>query len=114
MGEKLAATYGQELAAEGGRIAAPDLWVDTVRDFTIAEMMAQVRADLKLLGVEPDVFSSERALMESGVVNQVIDRLEADGLIERIDDGRRSLVRLTDCGEGAVHQCLLAMSPPQP
>ena len=81
VGEKLAATYGQELAAEGGRIAAPDLWVDTVRDFTITEMMAQVRADLKLLGVEPDVFSSERALIESGVVNVVIDRLEADGLI---------------------------------
>ena len=81
VGEALAATYGSELAAEGGRIAAPDLWVETVRDFTIAEMMRQVRDDLKLLGVEPSVFSSERALIGSGVVDTVIDRLEADGLI---------------------------------
>ncbi len=81
VGEALAAAYGAGLAEAGGRIAAPDLWIDTVRSFTIDEMMRQIRADLQLLGVEPDVFSSERALLGSGVVDEVIDRLAADGLI---------------------------------
>jgi arginyl-tRNA synthetase len=83
VGEALAAAHGAALAAEGGRIAAPDLWIDTVRDFAIANMMRQIRADLALLGVEPAVFSSERALVASGVVDRVIDRLAADGLIYR-------------------------------
>jgi len=81
VGEALAATYGGKLAGEGGRIAAPDLWIETVRDFTIAEMMGQIRSDLKLLGVEPAVFSSERVLVASGVVDTVIGQLEADGLV---------------------------------
>ena len=83
VGEALAATHGGKLAAEGGRIAAPDLWIDTVRDFTIAEMMGQISNDLKLLGVEPAVFSSERVLVASGVVDTVIGQLEADGLVYR-------------------------------
>ena len=81
VGEALAAIHGSKLAAEGGRIAAPDLWIDIVRDFTIAEMMRQISADLKLLGVEPAVFSSERALVATGVVDTVIEKLAADGLI---------------------------------
>jgi arginyl-tRNA synthetase len=81
VGQSLAATFGGSLAAPGGRIAAPDVWIDTVRDITIEEMMLQVRDDLRLLGVDQDVFSSERALVASGVVDDVIDRLAADGLI---------------------------------
>ena len=81
VGAELAALHGPALAAEGGRIAAPDLWLDIVRDFTIDEMMRQTRADLKLLGVEQAVFASERALVATGVVDTVIDGLQADGLI---------------------------------
>jgi arginyl-tRNA synthetase len=81
VGQTLAASFGGSLAAPGGRIAAPDVWIDTVRDATIEEMMLQVREDLRLLGVDQDVFSSERALVASGVVDDVIDRLAVDGLI---------------------------------
>jgi arginyl-tRNA synthetase len=81
VGQTLAASFGEALALPGGRIAAPDVWIDIVRDVTIEEMMLQVREDLRLLGVDQDVFSSERALVASGVVDGVIDRLAADGLI---------------------------------
>jgi arginyl-tRNA synthetase len=81
VGAELAALHGSTLAAEGGRIAAPDLWLDSVRDFTIDEMMRQTRGDLKLLGVEQAVFASERALVATRVVDTVIAGLEADGLI---------------------------------
>ena len=56
-------------------IAAPEDWLDTVRDFTIAAMMAEIREDLRLLGVQQDVFSSERALVTSGAADAMIDRL---------------------------------------
>ena len=81
VGAALAEAHGQELAAKGGRIAAPDLWIDTVRDATIAEMMRQIQGDLALLGVKPAIFSSERALVASGAVDTVIEALAADGLI---------------------------------
>ena len=48
VGEALAERYGASLAGPGGTIAAPDLWLDTVRDFTVAAMLAGIREDLEL------------------------------------------------------------------
>ena len=81
VGQALAAIHGAALAGPNVTVAAPELWLDTVRDFTVSEMMAQIRVDLARLGVVPDVFTSERALLASGVVDQVIDRLRADDLV---------------------------------
>ncbi|MDR3535046.1 MAG: arginine--tRNA ligase [Acetobacteraceae bacterium] len=81
VGQRLAEHYGTALALPDGGIAAPELWIDTVRDFTITAMMAEVRADLRQLGVEQDVFSSERALAETGAVDAAIDWLGQQGLI---------------------------------
>ena len=81
VGQHLAAAHGSSLAAPGGRIAAPELWLDIVRDFSVSELMAQIRVDLARLGVVPDVFTSERRLLESGVVDEVIDQLRAKNLI---------------------------------
>ncbi len=81
VGQALAAQYGPGLATDDLGIAAPELWLDTVRDFTIDAMMTEVREDLRLLGVRHDVFSSERALVAPGAADSVIDRLAADGLI---------------------------------
>ena len=64
-------------AQPDGGIAAPEVWLDIVRDFTIAAMMQEIREDLHLLGVDQDVFSSERALIDSGAVDAV-DRMVAD------------------------------------
>ena len=66
VGEALFAGHGGALAGPGGTIADPAGWLDTVRDFTVAAMMASIRDDLAALGVAHDVFSSERALVEAG------------------------------------------------
>jgi arginyl-tRNA synthetase len=81
IGERLAEQYGASLAQSDGGIAAPGVWLDIVRDFTIAAMMQEIREDLRLLGVAQDVFSSERALIESRAVDASIGYLESQGLI---------------------------------
>jgi arginyl-tRNA synthetase len=81
VGEALARDYGHALAGHNAAIAEPELWFDTVREATVAEMMRQVREDLAMLGVSQDVFTSERALLEHGAVDAVIARLQAQGLI---------------------------------
>ncbi len=44
-------------------------------------MMTEVREDLRLLGVQQDIFTSERDLVASGAADTVIAKLQADGLI---------------------------------
>ena len=81
VGERLAEQYGTSLAQPDGGIAAPEVWLDIVRDFTIKAMLQEIREDLHQLGVKQDVFSSERALIESGAVDAAIDWLHSQGLI---------------------------------
>ena len=58
-------------------------WLAEVRDFATAAMMDLIRADLKRLGVEMDVFSSEKALYGTGKIEAAIAALDAKGLIYR-------------------------------
>jgi arginyl-tRNA synthetase len=81
VGENLKATHGADLATPAKGIAAPETWLDTVKDTTIAAMMTEVREDLRLLGVQQDIFTSERDLVASGAADTVIAKLQADGLI---------------------------------
>lgn len=81
VGEALRAEYGDALAGPDGVVADPALWFEPVRSFTVSAMMASIRADLAQLGVQPDVFTSERALVEAGAPDQVIEQLRAQGLI---------------------------------
>src|SRR3984885_14305281 len=81
VGEQLAAIHGASLALPDLGIAAPEGWLDIVRDFTIDAMLQEIREDLATLGVTQDVFSSERALVASGAADTVIDRLASQGLI---------------------------------
>jgi len=81
IGEQLAARYGASLAQPDLNIASPEVWLEMVRDFTIEAMMAAMRDDLHALGVEQQVFSSERALIGAGAVNASIDWLRERGLI---------------------------------
>jgi arginyl-tRNA synthetase len=81
IGRLLAEQYGTSLAQPDGGIAAPEVWLDIVRDFTVAAMMQQIREDLHLLGVEQGVFSSERTLIERGTVDASIEWLQTQGLI---------------------------------
>lgn len=81
VGQQLAAMYGTTLAEPDLGIAAPDQWLAIVRDYTIEAMMAEVRADLEALGVDQDVFTSERMLVASGAADATIDWLATQNLI---------------------------------
>ena len=81
IGEALAAAHGATLSGPNATIAPPAEWLDTVRDFTIAQLLAGIREDLALLGVTHDIFFSERALLASGATETTIDTLTAKGLI---------------------------------
>lgn len=60
-----------------------EVWLDEVRSFATEAMMALIRADLKLLNVEMDVFFSEKSLYGTGLIETAIDRLKSEGLIYR-------------------------------
>jgi arginyl-tRNA synthetase len=81
VGEALAARHGAALALPDGGIAAPETWLNPVRDFAVAAMLEQIREDLAALGVAQEVFASERAIAEAGETDRVIADMEARGLI---------------------------------
>ena len=81
VGEALAATYEGALAGPNATVADPALWLTAVRDFAVAQMMEGIHEDLALLGVRHEHFASERALVELGAADRVIERLSAVGLI---------------------------------
>src|SRR5260370_5789269 len=56
-------------------------WVPEMRSCGIAVLMADIKADLATLGVDIEVYSSERALVESGMVDRVFQELSRQGLI---------------------------------
>ena len=81
VGVALAAEHKAALAAPGATIAPTETWFEIVRDRAIAMMTASIQEDLALLGVQHDVFASERALVEAGAVDRVIAQLQAADLI---------------------------------
>jgi arginyl-tRNA synthetase len=56
-------------------------WLAPIRAFAIEAMMDLVRDDLRSLGIEQEVFSSERSLVEAGAVQKAVDTLKARDLI---------------------------------
>ena len=57
------------------------VWLEDVRNFATDEMMKLIRDDLASLGVEMDVFYSEKSLYGTGRIESAIDDLKAKGLI---------------------------------
>ncbi|MBA3729431.1 MAG: arginine--tRNA ligase [Sphingomonas sp.] len=75
---------GQALAAEfGDRFATSteSEWLDLFKRNTVAAMLDLIRADLALLGVHHDLFSSERKVQESGAVDRALGMLDQKGLV---------------------------------
>ncbi len=56
-------------------------WLAPIRRFAIDRIMEGIREDLKTLGVVQKVFSSERAMVESGGVDRALQTLEDRGLL---------------------------------
>lgn len=57
------------------------VWLEEIRNFSTDAMMDLIRADLKSLGVEMDVFYSEKSLYGTGRIEAAIEDLKAKGLI---------------------------------
>jgi arginyl-tRNA synthetase len=57
------------------------VWLATVREFATERMMGMIRDDLAALGVQMDVYSSEKAIYGTGRIEQAIDTLRGMGLI---------------------------------
>lgn len=58
-----------------------EVWLSDVRDFATEAMMGLIREDLKSLGVEMDIFFSEKSLYGTGLIEKALGSLEAKGLI---------------------------------
>ena len=56
-------------------------WLQPLREFAVAEMMALIRDDLAAIGITFDRFSSELALTRSGAIDRALAVLEERGLI---------------------------------
>ncbi|MEE2970282.1 MAG: arginine--tRNA ligase [Pseudomonadota bacterium] len=56
-------------------------WLPALRDFAIDEMMDLIREDLAALGIHHALFSSERELMATGAVDDVVAGLEKNDLV---------------------------------
>jgi arginyl-tRNA synthetase len=76
LGKALVRTYGEKLAG-----VPESEWLPVVRDQAVAAMLALIRDDLAALGIEFDVFTSERALAEAGRIDEVVRELEARDLV---------------------------------
>ena len=82
-GEYLVAV-GRQLADNlGDRYLGKDEeeWLDLFKAEAVGAMMAMIRADLKLLGIEHDVFASEAALQAAGKPAQAEQWLRAHDLV---------------------------------
>ena len=60
---------------------AEDVWLAEVREFSTDAMMELIRADLAQLGIEMDVFYSEKSLYGTGRIEAALAELESKGLI---------------------------------
>ena len=83
LGEYLIET-GATLAQRDGKkwLGKPEgEWLAPVREFAIDEMLTLIRGDLERLGIEFDVFASERKLVKAGAIEKAIAELEKQGLI---------------------------------
>ncbi len=56
-------------------------WKEPIRVFATDYLIGMIKEDLKLIGIEHDVFSNERILIENGTLENVFNLLDEKGLI---------------------------------
>lgn len=76
VGAALAKAYGEKLTEMDEAE-----WLPMLREYSIDAMMHLIREDLASLGIEMDVFSSEKALYGTGQIEGAIEALKLQGLI---------------------------------
>ena len=78
VGEALKTKVGDAYLGKG-----EDVWLEEIREFSTDAMMELIRADLAALGVEMDVFYSEKSLYGTGQIEAAIADLKSKDLIYR-------------------------------
>lgn len=78
VGQELKNSYDDELLE-----AEESYWLEKVREVAVEAMLQSIRYDLSLLGVQHDVFTSERALQQAGAIEKAIDALREKEVIYR-------------------------------
>ncbi|MFM5949245.1 MAG: arginine--tRNA ligase [Novosphingobium sp.] len=76
VGEALAAEFGDRFAR-----APESEWLATFRSRAVAAMLEQIKADLALLGIQHDLFSSEAELQAAGKPEEAEKWLRAQDLV---------------------------------
>jgi arginyl-tRNA synthetase len=76
VGQRLAKEFGDQYAA-----APEGEWLVLFRKAAVADMMDMIKADLALLGIHHDLFSSEAELHDAGKADAAEKELRARGLI---------------------------------
>jgi arginyl-tRNA synthetase len=56
-------------------------WLEPIRDRAVAHVLGLIREDLDAIGIAFDVWSSEKALYQSGTVDRFLQELERKGLV---------------------------------
>lgn len=84
VGEALKLIYGDKLAVKNNgkyELGAIEEWLPVIREFAIEAMLALIKEDLLALGIEHDVFTSERKLTAAGRIEEALAILESKGLV---------------------------------
>lgn len=76
VGQALKSKVGDAFVDKGEQF-----WLAEIREFATEKMMDLIRNDLAMLGVEMDVFYSEKSLYGTGRIEAAIDDLRSKGLI---------------------------------
>lgn len=76
VGKALAEKYGNSFVGKD-----ESEWLESVQKDSMAMMMDRIKADLKELHIQHDIFASEAQLLAEGKVEAAIDTLTKDGLI---------------------------------
>jgi len=81
-GDYLKAAAADLMARDGDRWLGEEAhWLLPLRGFAVEAMMALIREDLLAIGIKHDCFSSERALVEGGMIEAALKTLEERQLI---------------------------------
>lgn len=60
---------------------AEDTWLEPFRVMACESMMVLIREDLQTMGIDHDVFTSERAIVDAGKVKEALDALDDRNLL---------------------------------
>lgn len=56
-----------------------NVWMESIRRFTLDAMMQMIRDDLAKIGIVMDVYTSEEAIVAGGAIEEALDTLKAKG-----------------------------------